>query len=635
MGGGIGSPRARILAGLLVILACAAASLPDRIEAFGPGLDPSWIDSLNEFARSPFVFGRDFVFTFGPLGYVLRPLDLHENLRDAFAWRVFADLSVTALLIHRLLSGARLWQVAAAALGFAALPAVGVEFEYQINAALLFACVSALNMNRGPRLATLTVASCASAALAFMNLGVGAVALAILSASWLLLLLLRRDRRAVFASVGAYGAAGLAFARFLFPSSRDFQSWLLLSAQLVRGYDTAMAIWDGPRAQLALALAVLAALCAGTALLTRAKSESAPAVWLGLVPIALSFKHSFVRHDPEHLAPFFALTCALALTIVVSSNKVREISAAGALALLSLITLGLSFDTRLRPLEIALASDQRSGRRGVYRIQLLQDLEGQRSALRNVGEVRLQADRLPDRWRAEIGGETAMIVPWESAICRANQLRCIPYPTLQMYATYTPELDRWASERIRTASPRFIVLGFLAIDGRHPVLDAPEVWQVLLDGYEVVEQDPARQNLLLRKRTSPVQRSSAALPPRSIQIGEWVPVPEGAGWLRAGLELSLNASGWLRRAVYKLGRVGIELRYRSGRIQSFKLVPAVMADGLLIDGLPTDLSSLAALFDGRVVDHVTFFRLVATAPGNFARDIPVRFRRLEELGRRP
>jgi hypothetical protein len=630
---GIGSPRTRIFAGLLVILACAAASLPDRIEAFGPGLDPSWIDSLNELARSPFAFGRDFVFTFGPLGYVLRPLDLHENLRDAFAWRMFADLSMAALLIHRLLSGARLWQVAAAALGFAALPAVGVEFEYQIIAALLFACVSALKMNRGPRLATLTAAAFASAALAFMNLGVGAVALAILLASWLLLL--RRDPLAVFVSAGATAASGLALARFLFPSFRDFQSWLSLSAELVRGYDAAMAIWDGPRVQLALALAVLAALCAGTALLTRAKSESAPAAWLGMVPVALSFKHSFVRHDPEHLAPFFALACALALTIVVSSNKVREVSAAGALALLSLVTLGLSFDSRLYPLEIALASDHRSGRRGVYKIHLLQDLEGQRRALRKIGEVRLRADRLPDRWRAEIGGETAMIIPWESAICCANQLRCIPYPTLQMYATYTPQLDRWASERIRAAAPQFIVLGLFAIDGRHPVLDAPEVWQVLLDGYEVVAQEPALQSLLLRKRISPVRRSSAASQPGVIHIDEWVPVPEGAGWLRADMGLSLNASGKLRRLVYKPGRVGIELRYRSGRVQSFKLVPAVAADGLLIDGLPTDLSSLAALFDGRVVDHVTSFRLVAAAPGNFVQDIPVRFRRLEELGRRP
>jgi hypothetical protein len=337
---GIGLPRARILAGLLVILASAAAWLPDRIEAFGPGLDPSWIDSLNEFARSPFAFGRDFVFTYGPLGYVLRPLDLHENLRNAFAWRVFVDLSVAALLIHRLLGGLGLRQVAAAALGFASLPALGVEFEYQINAALLFACVLALNMSRGARLATLAVASCASAALAFMNLGVGVVALAILSASWLILR--RRDPRAVFASVAAYGAAGLSLALLLFSSSQDLRSWLSLSAQVVRGYDTAMATWNGPWAPLALALAVLAALCAATVLLTRSRSEAAPAMWLGLVPIALSFKHSFVRHDQEHLAPFFALTCALALTIVVSSNRVREVSAAGALTLLCLVTLGLS-----------------------------------------------------------------------------------------------------------------------------------------------------------------------------------------------------------------------------------------------------------------------------------------------------
>jgi hypothetical protein len=319
---------------------------------------------------------------------------------------------------------------------------------------------------------------------------------------------------------------------------------------------------------------------------------------------------------------------------VVSSNRVREVSAAGALTLLCLVTLGLSFDWRLRPEEIVLAPDQRSGRRGVYRIHLLEDLDGQRSALRKVGEARLQVDRLPDRWRAEIGGETVMIVPWETAICRANQLRCIPYPTLQMYATYTPELDRWAAERIRTAAPRFIVLGFVAIDGRHPVLDAPEVWQVLLDGYEVVEQDPALQSLLLRKRLSPVRRSSVALPPRSLRIGEWVPVPEGTGWLRAELEISLTPSGWLRRALFKLTRVGIELRYRSGRTQDFQLVPAVAADGLLIDGLPADLGGVAALFDGRVVDPVTSFRLVATAPGNFAREVPVRFRRIEELGGR-
>lgn len=64
-----------------------------------PGLDSSWVFALNHFAHGPELFGRDLVFTYGPLGFLAVPQNIGSNLVLAAA----VHIGVWCLLLYLLL----------------------------------------------------------------------------------------------------------------------------------------------------------------------------------------------------------------------------------------------------------------------------------------------------------------------------------------------------------------------------------------------------------------------------------------------------------------------------------------------------------------------------------------------------
>ena len=53
-----------------VFTALALFTLPTPLDGAGAGLDPSWVIGLHLAADKGMIFGRDLVFTYGPLGYL-------------------------------------------------------------------------------------------------------------------------------------------------------------------------------------------------------------------------------------------------------------------------------------------------------------------------------------------------------------------------------------------------------------------------------------------------------------------------------------------------------------------------------------------------------------------------------------
>src|ERR1700730_1906518 len=78
-------PAYRVLAGLF-ILWIILASFPVPPFGLGSGLDASWGYALNMAHAQHLVFGKDFIFTFGPLGYLTCP---DPDLADRFTTLAF------------------------------------------------------------------------------------------------------------------------------------------------------------------------------------------------------------------------------------------------------------------------------------------------------------------------------------------------------------------------------------------------------------------------------------------------------------------------------------------------------------------------------------------------------------------
>ena len=73
---------------LLIFVAFVMMTFPPCFGRMGAGLDPSWVLGLNEASSRHMIYGRDIIFTYGPLGFVIHPLDVGSNLIHAIFFRL-------------------------------------------------------------------------------------------------------------------------------------------------------------------------------------------------------------------------------------------------------------------------------------------------------------------------------------------------------------------------------------------------------------------------------------------------------------------------------------------------------------------------------------------------------------------
>ena len=86
-----GNTTHRIAAGTgkgILLLFIALISFPYRFSPIDTGLDPSWIFAINYFFDNNFIFGRDVIWTYGPLGFLSYPLNVGVNLDMATGFQV-------------------------------------------------------------------------------------------------------------------------------------------------------------------------------------------------------------------------------------------------------------------------------------------------------------------------------------------------------------------------------------------------------------------------------------------------------------------------------------------------------------------------------------------------------------------
>jgi hypothetical protein len=574
------------------------------------GLDPSWVIGLNLFAHEGFRFGRDVIFTYGPLGWVVRPLDVGAHLLVGNWARVPLHLLLLGTALCLLLRGPRRRPVV---LFLLALP-LAVFFDRELDYEILGLAVLLITLaaTRGPRW-LLLIAAGLCAVLPFMKFGTGVCAFA--SLAWGLFLGRGRLPRRWLVATGlvlllVFGV----LARHLLGSLSGTGAFLLRSAQIASGYNAAMATVGDPApiraAGLLLAFLLLAIVGCG------ARTASGRLLLTSVVPVVYALKHSFVRQDVGHEVIVLGVLFWSGLAALLVSERRRELLWSGGLLVLTAFLSVASLSPEESAKRRTDLAEVLRGRRGTRHLAALVRPGPLRDELRRRAEVELASDVLPPSWKTAIGGAPVMVAPWEIALCLANALRCLPLPTLQLYSTYTPELDRWSAGRIREEQPEFILLGVGSVDERNTLWDSPETWEVMLRGWDVELRDPLRGLLLLKRRAAPREWGTVPLGSRTVDTREWVHLPERQGPLVVSLLLEERLGGKLERLLLRPRPVILEALTEAGHPHVHRLVVSTAREGLLLDAMPANVDQLAGLFDCCAVpERVRAFRLAGPGLG--------------------
>ena len=648
-----------------ILLSVIVLSFPIPILPMELGLDYSWMAGINFAMYSGLVFGRDIMFTYGPLGFVLVPVDIGSN---AWLW--------TAVTAHMVPYG--LWWLSMG-LVLSHLDDVTDELLFAIGSfvatypelignvsgnVVLFSVVGflAVAQRRGSLTWGLLAAAIAGAALlSKFNVGVGCVGAVF---AWLMLVALRepvktsaRKVAATLATLAVTVAVGYAAAEGNF---QDLLAFFRYSFVIAGDYSAQMSN-KGPMWQVALMAGLVTAVVGYVFAGARLDWKSWDIAAIILLPVFMSYKSAITRHDGPHFASGVLGASALPIFLMVADscrvgraetgvrcfvavmlfsglsgfvasgptpamivalgtvgllafgvfsdvrNPSREgwfgprVRRAGVLACLFVAFAGSAFFAGAAALPNYPASVKLP--RGPKNLLALLHLKSW-LAMRRAG-LADSRDGLTPQMLATVGKETIDVYPWEISLLLLNGLNWSPRFMMQSYQAYSPPLDERGAEHFRgEGAPKFVLYEHTQIDSEHPFIVDPATLCEIYRWYDF--DDQAGRWLLLSRRREPRWReSSPTVGSATVAFGERWEVPAGLTppvFLKA--RLRLNTLGRLTRTLYRIMPPWIRVEYEDGTVNYHRLVWRNTEEGFLISDLPRDLRAVRSLFEGGQGDRV-------------------------------
>ncbi len=502
--------RRERLIGLVVAFAVAFITYPALIPDVGWELDQSWAAALHMAHAQGLVFGRDLVFTYGPLGWLTTATMFYEGTGAiAIAIRFPILVAVAHVIWRRLRTLTSVPVALAGCIGLAwmigSVFLIGGEAPLLVVFAVLGAYLSRLASPTSlpiPRWVPGALGALSALMLVIKfdtGVSVAAWTVFVVSAEWLLYG--QPVRRVVIAAASAVGSFGVALVVLWVACGQPLGylgTWLGLSASLFLGFNDAMA-QPGYGWELQLAFASMA----GLVVLVRQRGivldrRRNRLLWIALTASSFVFaKQAFLRHDSHSLrwwafVGFAVLVLAVRRTVLIGTFLVvPSVIVAGAIA--------GSF-TFTNPTASIRAVDRAFG-------QVTSHAE--RRQVRDWGRTILpKAHPLPDGIVSAINGDTVHIAPVRSVISWIYPTTVFrPFPILQHYHGFTPKLDRWTADFVRgPRAPRYVVYERFAIDSRVDRWEPPETMLAMLCRYRFVTGDQQWQLFERRKDNACGQR---------------------------------------------------------------------------------------------------------------------------------
>lgn len=593
-----GGDGSTMTTGAWLAAACAGLLTVLMLTPFAPSmpfasLDGSWAYAMNVATAEHLRFGKDIVFTFGPLAAVYTTvyhpatdlLMLAGSLLISVA--LFAGLFTTVPPARRML--------------LLLLPVV-LSLGWSRDVVFLFLpmllpYVVMRGIERGrPFTPILCIMA---AAMAILPLVKGNFTLMVALSTLIAVVLCWRTARTTAALLVAVQAGVLVCAWWITGQSlADLPGYFIAQAPIISGYTDAMSI-PGNSGDIVVFL-ITAAVLLGISTLRGVRRH-----WYAPLLVAaylfINFKSGFVRHDGH------ALGAAVALAFIGLLLCLTQGARWGAAAMLAgLLGWGIIADTHMPVTwDTSIARLSAMIRQPVHGLRL-------RLTQPQVLDGQFKATTAAFGQRPPFAGYTgtADVYPVDISPLLGAGSVWKPRPILQSYSVYTPALARANAAHLARNPPARVYFTIDPIDHRYPSLDDGASWLSLLGSFTPKALDGGYAVLERTATPAPALRPEAPVETHAV-LGEEVAVP---GWDKpvwVTMQIRPTLAGKLFSTVYKAPKLSIKVRYQNGATADYRIVAGMTETGFLLSPTVSDAQDFVALTSPYRQDVLDARRVVA------------------------
>lgn len=551
-------------------------------------LDASWRMALGKFFLDGRQFGRDVVFTYGPLGFLMGKTYSGLMFWSLLAWQVVATSFFATLIVYwseRLKGLPRLGY-------FAFLVLFGVTYEDALHM-LMIALAGFELLRRLDRpwhwsssllLLMLAVQSVAK----FTNLMLATVMVGSVAG----LALWRGQRGPALRLVAWFGGSYLVGWVACGQNPLNLPAYLINSWHISQGYQEVMGILtpDQPFWKALVVLAVLAGYVLLNVFTQPDRLRSLVGAVLMGAFIHLNWKHGFVRSD-GHMVGFFY--CAL-LPITAFPVLLNETGPFLRLKRWALVGAGVLCVFGIRDTIPVLVES-------AHHI-FLNRIQNNFQRVTHLADTRAEYDialardlvlyDLPHT-RLVVGDRSLDVFGHDQATAVYNKFNYTPRPVFQSYSAYTPELAKLNADFYRSdRAPEFVLLKLGSIDGRLPAMDDSAVLYLFTQRYKFILNEKFFQ--LWQKTGAPVNPAEAPrlVERRALPVGQsWSLAEHNQNPLWVKIDLQPTLLGRLRTFFYKPPMLHLAIEDTQGLTRTYRMPAPIGRAGFIINPIIEDLTA--------------------------------------------
>lgn len=532
-------------------------------------LDSSYLVAMNEAVAQGLRFGKDIVFTFGPLASVYS----HQYLPATDKSMLIGASVLTCALLFLYFEPRRLTRVNWPVLLLPVVLSLCYENGYFEGDAVLFILpisfflyVAATNSRGGWFAATVAACSVAIGLLPLMkgSATVGVIiclaAVAFVIARWSVVL--------ACASVVVSAVTMCTVWLLTGQSASDLPAYFVSQLPLITGYaegmSTASGVWDVP----VFVLAALFVLAAVWRTIHRLRPVAVIAVALMLF---LTFKASFVRHDGH--AIIAAQVLILSALYLVTLHPNRATWCALVVSIVAALVSTPNFD--LNPIHVL------SRFSGVVRNSATSAVARLSGGAQFDAKLAAEFSQIRKDHPLPESDQSTDLYPNNIAMLLGNGLKWTPRPLLQSYIATTPELAALDAEYVDRQGAQRIYFAVDPIDGRYGTLEDGPSWIPLMkhyrvtstvDGYVVMDRMKTPREVI-------VGRSVVSA---DFRMGQVVSIADYGAPVFAHIVVDPTIFGRLLSLAYKPPILHMEVEYGDGTKRAFRFVGSMGKAGFVL-----------------------------------------------------
>ena len=563
------------------------------------GLDPSWNIALHLAIKYDLIFGKDFVFTYGPLGFLCTRLPIAVPKIVYILFDLFFLFNFLFVL-HELFKR----EIKITTCLFLAATFVIVAYEATEQWYFFFYLFYLFSFHSNPsKLFYLIFAAILAILCFYIKLSLGIIAIVIFAATILFMGFRKKITWKQGALILVIFSVILSVSTYLL--NVDFTSYVLTSLQIINAYNDAMYRVGEPEfipflyagLSIVICFILLVAIRFAVTLHQRKFISSLDEFFVfGIVAlfIFVLFKNGFVRTDGHNYYFFRGILFAVSLVYLFASSNGGQKWVAGFCWIVIVISLWAvnSLPGSFKPVT-------RLYTFSIFPIKLNEVKEYFINFERYRKDLDFSSSFKNDSLKASVRKSTVDVVPAEISQIYFNDLHYNPRPVIQSYSAYNGFLDSLNNQKYESPDrPDYILFSFGSIDDRYPFFDETRTKLAILNNYHFKKE--IGDQILLAKSEKPRKLTTGKTESRYACLGKEILVPRTSSLQFTRIQVDYSFWGKLKRLFFRPPGLLITFTLSNGDTFTYRAVTTLLSGGVIVN---------------KFIDTTEEFRLLMLAGG--------------------